>query len=187
MAPRLTTAALALLGAVAFGALATIAATEPTSVASAFGRSGWLIPACLSLAALTLLALALTLADAHPIVPALVLLGAAWMVGMPASEPWRSLTAVAGALLLGVAELAYWSLDFKIAGRDQRAIHIRRAATIAILVGASVVLGLVPELDVSPTATAGVELTAVGLLAAAALIAVAASLAWHLRSSTARN
>jgi hypothetical protein len=90
-------------------------------------------------------------------------------------------------LLLGVAELAYWSLDFKIAGRDQRAIHIRRAATIAILVGASVVLGLVPELDVSPTATAGVELTAVGLLAAAALIAVAASLAWHLRSSTARN
>jgi hypothetical protein len=185
MAPRLTTAGLALLGAAAFGALATVAATEPTSVASAFGRSGWLIPACLSMTAWALLGLALTFADALPIVPALVLLGAAWMVGMPDTEPWRYLTAVAGGLLLATAELAYWSLDFKVAGRDQRAIHIRRAATIATLVGASVVLALVPELDFSPTAAAGLEQTAAGLLAAAALIAVAATLAWRLRSSAA--
>lgn len=183
MAPRLTTAALALLGAAAFAAVSTAAATDPTSFASAFGRSGWMISGYLSLAALACLALALTLADAGPITLALALLGAAWLVGIPASEGWRSLTAVAGGSLLAVAELAFWSLDFRVAGRDQREVHIRRGATIAALVGASVLLALVPELNLSPTPTAGLELTAAGLLGAAALIAVAASLAWRLRPS----
>jgi hypothetical protein len=183
MAPRLTTAALALLGAAAFGALATAAATDPTSVASAFGRSGWLIPTCLSLTALACLALALTFADSHPIVLALALLGAAWMVGMPDSQAWRSLTAVAGGLLLGVAELAYWSVDFRIAGRDQRAVYARRGAAVATLVGASVLLSLVPELSLSLTATGGLALTAAGMLAVSALIGVAATLAWRLRPS----
>jgi hypothetical protein len=183
MAPRLTTAGLALLGAAAFGALSTAAATQPTSVASAFGRSGWMIPAGISLTALACLALALALADSHPIVPALALFGAAWMVGMPDSDVWRSITALAGGWLLEVAELAYWSLDFRIAGRDQRTIYLRRGAIIAALVGASAVVGLVPEIDLSPIATAGPELTATGLLAATVLITVAASLAWRLRPS----
>jgi len=183
MAPRLTTAVLAILGAAAFGVLATVAATDHTSVASAAGPSGWMIPGLLSLGAMACLILALTFPTARPIVLALALLSAAWLVSLPNSGVWRSLTAVAGGWLLTVAELAYWSLDFRIAGRDQRTVYVRRAATIAALVGASVVLSLVPELDLSATPTTGLELTAVGLLSAATLVAVAAALAWRLRST----
>jgi hypothetical protein len=183
MAPRLTTAALALGGAAAFAAVSTAAATDGTSIASAAGRSAWMIPGYLSLAALACMVLGLTLADARPIGPALALLGAAWLVGAPNSDAWHALTAVAGGWLLAVAELTYWSLDFKLAGRDPRAIHFRRAAAIAVLVGASVGLAMVPMLNVSPP-TAGIELTVAGLLGAAALIAVAASLAWRLRPPT---
>jgi len=183
MAPRLTTAALAILGAAAFGVLATVAATDHTSVASAAGPSGWMIPGLLSLGAMACLTLALTFPTARPIVLALALLGAAWLVGLPNSGVWRSLTAVAGGWLLAVAELAYWSLDFKIAGNDQRDVHVRRAATIAALVGASVALSLIPELDLAAAPTTGLELTAIGFLGAAALVAVAAALAWRLRSA----
>jgi hypothetical protein len=180
MAPRLTTAALALVGATVLAVVSTVAATDGTSIASAAGRSGWMIPGCLSLAGLACLVLGLAIADSRPIGPALALLGAAWLVAAPNSDAWHALTAVAGGWLLAVAELAYWSLDFKLAGRDPRAVHMRRGASVAVLVGASVVLAMVPELNVS-LPTAGVELTVAGLLAAAALIAVAASLAWRLR------
>jgi hypothetical protein len=183
MAPRLTTALLAILGAAAFGILSTIAATDQTSVVAAVGRSGWVIPGLLSLGAMACLILALTFSTARPIVLALALLGAAWLLGLPNSGAWRSLTAVAGGWLLAVAELAYWSLDFRVAGKNQRTVYVRRAATIAALVGASVALSFVPELDLSAALTTGLELTAVGLLGAAALVAVAAALAWRLRSA----
>ncbi|MGD0018043.1 MAG: hypothetical protein ABSD62_02205 [Candidatus Limnocylindrales bacterium] len=181
MAPRLITAALALLGAAAFGAVSTAAATDATSVAAAAGPSGWMIPGLMSLTALACLTLALRLPNPRPIVLSIALLGAAWLVGIPASGGWRSLTALAGGSLLGVAELAYWSLDFRVAGTNQRTVYIRRAATVAALVGASVALALVPELDLSQIPVSGVELTVAGLLAAAALVAVAATLAWRLR------
>lgn len=181
MAPRLTTATLALLGAAAFGTVSTVLAGDPTAVVAAAGRSGWMIPGVLSLGALACLILAMVLASARPIVVALAFLGAAWLLGIPASSLWRSLTPVAGGWLLAVAELAYWSLDFKVAGDDERTVHIRRAATIAALVGASVALALVPELNIGSTPAAGLELTATGLLGAAALVAVAAALAWGLR------
>jgi hypothetical protein len=142
-----------------------------------------MIPGVLSLGAVACLILGLAFPTARPIVLALAVLGAAWLVGLPNSGFWRSLTAVAGAWLLTVAELAYWSLDFKIAGSDQRNVHVRRAATIAALAGASVALSLVPQLDLSAAPTTGLELTAIGLLGAAALVAVAAALAWRLRSA----
>jgi len=183
MAPRLTTATLAILGAAVIGLLSTVAATDHTSVAAAAGRSGWVIPGLLSLAALACLVLALAIPTPGPIVLALALLGAAWLVGLPNAGLLRSLTAVAGGWLLAVAELAYWSLDFRIAGADQRTVHVRRAVTIATLVVASVVLSLVPELDLAAAPTAGLALTAIGLLGAAALVGVAASLAWRLRSA----
>jgi hypothetical protein len=121
--------------------------------------------------------------DGRPIFLAIAFLGAAWLIGVPAVAAWRSLTAVAGGWLLAVAELAYWSLDFRVAGKDERAIYVRRAATIFALVGACILLALVPQLDLSAVPISGIELTAVGLLAAAALIAVAAGMAWRLRPS----
>ena len=183
MAPRLTTAALALAGAAAFGASSTVVSTSATSVAATAGNYGWLIPGLLSLTSLALLALAVALPDGRPIVLGIALLGAAWLVGIPDSATWRSLTAVAAGWLLAVAELAYWSLDFRVAGKNAPAIYRRRGATIAALVAASTLLALVPQLDLSGFPVGGLELTAAGLLAAAALIAVAASMAWRLRPS----
>ena len=183
MAPRLTTAALALAGAAVFGAISTVAATDHTSVAVATGRFGPMIPGLLSLASLAFLAIAVALPDGRPIVLGIALLGAAWLVGIPDSAAWRSLTAVAAGWLLAVAELAYWSLDFRVAGKNAPTIYVRRGATIAALVAASTLLALVPQLDLSGIPVGGLELTAAGLLAAAALIAAAASMAWRLRPS----
>jgi hypothetical protein len=173
MAPRLITAAMALLGAAAIGAISTAAATDPSSVAAAVGPSGWMIPGLLSATGLACLVLALGFASPRPIVLALALYGAAWLVGIPSSGGWRPFTAVAGGWLLAVGELAYWSLDFKIAGRDEGTVYLQRGATIAILVGASIALAAVPELSLFPIPATGVELTAAGLLAAAAMVGVA--------------
>jgi hypothetical protein len=183
MAPRLTTALLAIVGAAVFGVVSTLAATDRTSLAAAVGPSGWIIPGLLSLIAVACLLLALTYPTPWPIFLGLALLGAAWLVGLPSSGGWHALTAVAGGWLLAVAELAYWSLDFRIAGKDERTIRVRRGATIAILVGAAVALSIVPELDLAATSTSSLGLTVVGFLGAAALVAVAAALAWRLRSA----
>ncbi len=144
-------------------------------------HSGWLIPGVLGGGGLAVLALALAIPHPSPILLALGLLGAAFLVALPSSGPWRPLTPLAGGWLLAVAELAYWSVDFKVGGGDARRIYARRAATIVALVAAGVVLAVIPEIDFGRLGLGGVELTAAGLLAAAALIAVAAGLAWRLR------
>jgi hypothetical protein len=173
---------MALLGAAAIAAISTAAATDPScAAATVTGPNGWMIPGLLSAAGLACLVLALSFASPHPITPALAFLGAAWLVAIPGSGGLRPLTAVAGGWLLAVGELAYWSLDLKLAGKNERAVYVRRGATIAALVGASTALAIVPELSLSPTPATGVELTAVGLLGAAAMVAVAAALAWRLR------
>jgi len=181
MAARLITASLSLIGAAAFGLLFTAVSTDPTGIAAATGRLGWTIPGLMSLLALGLLALALAVADPRPVVLALALLGAVWLVGVPTTGSWRSLAAPAGGWLLAVGELAYWSAEFRVTGANQRTIYVRRAATIAAVIGASVVLAVVPQLGLSPVPAGGIELTVAGLLAAAALVSVAAALAWRLR------
>jgi hypothetical protein len=181
MAPRLTIAGLALAGAAAFAIVSTAAATDPTSAAAATGRLGWLIPGVLSLAALALLAIGLGLAGQRSVLLAIGLLGAAWLVGLPASSTWRSLSAPAGGWLLGVAELACWSIDLRVPSVDATSVYTRRAASIAALVSGATVLALVPELDLPATQGSGLELTIAGLLAAASLLAVAAAMAWRMR------
>jgi hypothetical protein len=183
MAPRLITAGLAFAGAAVIGAVSTVASSDSSSVAAGLGHNGFMIPGLLWLTSLGLLAVALAIPDGRPIFLAIALLGAAWLIGIPAAAAWRSLTAVAGGWLLAVAELAYWSLDFRVAGNDVRTIYVRRAATIFALVGACTLLALIPQLDLSAVPISGIELTATGLFAAAALIAVAAGMAWRLRPS----
>jgi hypothetical protein len=180
MALRLTTAAAAVLGAAAFGAAATLAASDPSSAVSVARVSGWLLVAALSLGALTLLTVALAFGSPRPIVVPLGLLGLAWLIGIAGTSPWRSMTPLAGGWLLAVAELAYWSTDLRILGRDLRGAHLRRASMIAMLVVASAALAFVPELSVSPPIT-GLALTAMGLLGALALAAAASAQAWRLR------
>jgi hypothetical protein len=181
MAPRLIAARLAFGGAAILGIVATAMATDASAPAAAAGHSGWLIPAVLALGGLAFLTLALVIADGRPIVLGLALLGAAWLVGLPAAGPWRATTPLAGGWLLAVAELAYWSVDLRVAGSNWRAVYVRRAAVIGGLAGGSTALALVPELGLSPILASGLELTVVGLIGAAALVALAAALAWRLR------
>jgi hypothetical protein len=107
--------------------------------------------------------------------------------GIPGAGGLRSITPLAAGLLLAVGELAYWSLDLRVAGRDARGIGLRRGAVTALLVGASTALAAVPELVALPVPVAGVVLTVVGLAGAAALVAAAAVLAWRLRPATAEQ
>jgi hypothetical protein len=173
---------MAFLGAAAIAGISTAAATDPScAAATVAGPNGWMIPGLLCIAGLACLILALSFASPQPIVPALALFGAAWLLAIPGSGGLRPLTAVAGGWLLAVGELAYWSLDLKLAGKNDRAVYVRRGAVVATLVGVSTALAIVPELSLSPTPATGVELTALGLLAAAAMVAVAAALAWRLR------
>ena len=181
MAPRLTTAAVAMMGAAVLGVVSTAAATDATSVASAAGRFGWILPGLLSAGGLALLVLALSAAGPRPIAPALALLGAAWLIGIPGAGGLRAYTPIAAGWLLAVGELAYWSIDLRVAGRDAPGVGLRRGATIALLVGASTALAAVPAIGSLPVPAAGIALTAAGLLGAAALVAVAAALAWRLR------
>jgi hypothetical protein len=183
MAPRLTTAALAIAGAALLGFTATVGATDPTSVTANVGPRGWQIAAGLALGGTALLALGLALPSSYPILPGLSLVGAAWLVALPTAGPWRPATAVAGGWLLAVAELAYWSLDLEIAAVTDAEVFRRRALTIGALVAGASLLAFVPELGLSPVPVAGLELTGFGLLAEAALLAVAALLARNLRTS----
>jgi hypothetical protein len=182
--PRLVTAVLALSGAFALSLFATIAGADGTSPAAVAGHSSWAMPGLLALAGLALLALALAIPHPAPILPSLIALGAAFLVGLPSAGPWRSLTPFAGGWLLAVAELAYWSVDLKVASRDGSAIYLRRAATTSALVAGGIALAVVPEIGVDPGPLTGLELTATGLLGGAALIAVAAGLAWRLRPAS---
>ncbi len=181
MAPRLMTSTLAIVGAAAFGALSTAAATDSSSILASSGRAGWIIPAVLTGAAIVWLVLALRLSSGRPVVLSLLLLGAAWLIADPASTTWRSLAPIAGGWLLAVGELAYWSLDFRVTGVDSVEVHVRRGLTVTALVVGSTSLALLPELDLSRLPVMGIELTAAGLLSAAAVIGVAAAMAWRLR------
>ena len=181
VSPRLITALLALAGSAALAVFATIAGTDATSPAFVAADSGWLIPGLLGLSGVAVLGAALAIPHPGPILPGLALVGAAYLIGLPAAGPWRSLTPFAGGLLLAVAELAYWSVDFKVRGRDAGRVYARRAAAIAGVVAAGVVLAAIPEIDLGGVGLGGVELTIAGLAGGAALIAVAAGLAWRLR------
>jgi len=180
MAPRVTIAVAAVIGAAVLGAASSAAATDATSVVGAVGKSGWVVAVLLSAGGVGLLVLSVTVAGPRPIGPALAMLGAAWLVGIPAAGGLRPFTPLAGAWLLAVGELAYWSLDLRIAGREARVVGLRRGATIALLAGGSSAIAAVPELGLSWTPTAGLALTAFGLLAVVSLVAVAAALAWRL-------
>ena len=82
-----------------------------------------------------------------------------------------------GAGLLLVAELGYWSLDLRGPGREERRLLLRRAAALAALAFASVVLGAVVLSLTAVELGGGVVLDAVGVAAAAAALVLIVRLA----------
>jgi hypothetical protein len=181
--PRIATASLAVAGATVLAAFSTIGATDKSSAAAVAANSSWLVPGLLSAFGVAVLGLAIALAYPQAIVLALGFLGTAFLIGLPGSGPWRSVAPLAGGWLLAVAELAYWSIDFRVAGLDDPRIHRRRAALTATLVAAGVASALIPEIGFSPGGLAGIELTALGVIGVGAMLALAAGLAWRLRSA----
>lgn len=133
-------------------------------------------------AAAGLLLLAVALAGGWPsLLPwSVVLLGAAYVVSLELRSDDRSIDAAAplvGAGLLTVAELAYWSLELRGRGREERRLVARRAAAVIALALVSLVVGgLVVTVSAVPLG-GGVLWDVVGVAAAAAALTLILRLA----------
>lgn len=151
-----------------------VAAAAPAPPVSPFAVAA----AVLSVLALAALGGGLALGDARPLPWSIALLGVAWLVAIwPHGDGRSALTAGAGAWLFVVAELAYWSLDFRVAAADDAAVLRRRLARIVALAVAGALLGAIPLVPVSLAPLSGEALTVFGAAAIAVVLAVIGRLA----------
>jgi ferric hydroxamate transport system permease protein len=89
---------------------------------------------------------------------------------------------IVAAILFGAAELGFWSLE-PHAARNERVVIARRLALIVgTALGAALLASVV--LVVASSASGGVLLEAIGMVAAVATLAVVALLAWRSGNST---
>lgn len=126
----------------------------------------------------------------------LIVLGVGIVLRWPATIPWAVLAAGAGylitreghavvdgwAALVGVAlllaaELATWAIEHDRRIRAERALVLRRVATLGTLGGAALLVNFVLLAAAAVTASAGVLLAAVGVAAAVSAVAVVLRLA----------
>jgi hypothetical protein len=139
-----------------------------------------LLPGALAAAALLLLAAALVGGWPSSLPWVLVLLGGAYVVSLELRPDDGTIDAAAplvGAGLLAVAELAYWSLELRGPGREERRLLARRGAALVGLSLLSLVLGtLVVTLTAVPLGS-GAAWDAVGVAAAAGALTLILRLA----------
>jgi len=132
------------------------------------GRTGAIVGA---IGVVTLLAgIVLRVAPAVPW--AVLLVGAGYLTARehhPVADGWAALV---GAALLLAAELASWSIDHDSRIREERALVLRQAATLAALVIAAALVGFVLVGAAAVSTSAGLLLTAVGVAAAVASVGV---------------
>jgi hypothetical protein len=135
-------------------------------------------------AALLLLVAGLVTGEGFFVPWAIGALGSEWIVSLYLRTVMEVVTtAVIGAALLLVAELAYWSLEMRTPSRDEGRLVLRRAGAIALLVVASLGVGLVAaSLSESPIA-GSLALLAVGLGALVTALVIVAVLVWQPRSN----
>jgi hypothetical protein len=123
---------------------------------------------------------AVTLGWTSAIPAALVLLAAEYLAGIGTGghedllEPAAPL--VAGGLLL-LAELAYWSLELRGPGHEEREVVLRRLAALGLLTVLAVALGSFVVVVTAAPLGGGLAWDVVGVAAAAATLAVVALLA----------
>lgn len=138
------------------------------------------LPGTLAAAAVLLLAAALVGGWTALLPWALVLLGTAYVVSLELRSDDSTIDAAAplvGAGLLALAELAYWSLELRGPGREERRLLARRGAALVGLALLSLLLGtLVVTLTAVPLG-GGAAWDAVGAAAAAAALALILRLA----------
>ena len=107
--------------------------------------------------------------------PVAVLAGAyTWKLGDGGVDQWAPVYAGG---LLAVAELAYWSIELRGRWQDAERLTERRAALIAALALASVVVGGIVLAATSLRIPSGLATDLLGVAAAVAALAVVASLA----------
>ena len=132
------------------------------------------------MAVLLLLALALWRGWASAVAWTLALVAALYATGLAAAEGEAVLDSAAplfAAGLLVVGELAYWSLDLRLPGHDERDLMTRRLTALVALAFVSVALAaLVVVVSAFPLG-GGVGWRVVGVAAAAATLAIVARLA----------
>jgi hypothetical protein len=138
------------------------------------------LPGAIAVAAVLLLAAALVGGWPALLPWSLVLLGTAYVVSLELRPDEGTIDAAAplvGAGLLALAELAYWSLELRGPGREERRLLARRGAALVGLALLSLLLGtLVVTLTAVPLG-GGAAWDAVGVAAAAAALALILRLA----------
>jgi hypothetical protein len=110
---------------------------------------------------------------------AIALLAGASLIALAAQGATaRFVAAACGAALLGIAELAYWSMPLRLRSRIAPGVMARRALVTASLVGTTLAVGLLAATLAQAPAPGGLGLLAVGVGAIVVAIAVAAAVMW---------
>jgi hypothetical protein len=152
------------------GALAALVA----AVAYAVAAAGRLEPVSLGLGAVSvaLLVVGLAVRLAGTIPWALLLAAAAYLAGIQGRDAVDGWAAAIGVALLLAAELASWSIGHDARIRSERALIVRRAATLAVLAVAALFVNFMLLAAAAVTAATGVVVAAVGVAAAVAAVAI---------------
>ena len=135
---------------------------------------GRLAPAALGVGALSLGVLAVGIVFRWPTtVPwAIALAAGAYVVGREGRHIVDGWAAAIGVLLLLAAELATWSIEHDARIHTERALSVRRIATLALLLGVALVMNFLLLGTAAITASASVVLAAAGLAAAVGALVV---------------
>jgi hypothetical protein len=107
---------------------------------------------------------------------AVALIATDYVVGRAHTSSVDGFAAVVGGTLLLAAELAAWSIDHDRRVRWERRLVARHAATIAVLVAVSLLVGFILVATAAISTGAGLLLTAVGVAAAVAAVGTIARL-----------
>jgi hypothetical protein len=159
------------------GALATALALTAYSAAVADGDAAAVAP--LGVLALATLAASLAAGWTSGIAWTLALVGAAYAVALAArgADAVDAAAPLVGAGLLLLAELAYWSLELRGPGYEERRVVARRLGALAALAFLSVVLGAFVVVLTAAPLGGGLAWDAIGVAAAAGTLAIVAWLA----------
>jgi hypothetical protein len=153
--------------------LLTLAVLGAT-VAYAVSTAGRLQPVTLAAGSIGIVVLALGIVFRWPAaIPwALLLAGAGYLAGREGRSLVDGWAAAVGVLLLVAAELATWSIEHDARIRTERALLVRRSATLAGLACVALLVNFLLLATAAVAASAGVVLAAIGVAAAVGAVAV---------------
>jgi hypothetical protein len=152
------------------GALAALAAAGGDAVVHA-GRFTLPVGVVAACAAALLLA-GLVLRRPLTIPWAVLLTGAAYLVGREGSSVVDGGAAIVGALLLLAAELGSWSIEHDARIQAEPQLVRRRAATVSLLVAGALLINFLLLGAAAVSASAGLVLAVAGVAAAVAAVAI---------------